>query len=187
MKKLNLLALAVICSAATALAQTTPANPATAAQMKTLRTDIHATRTDKAAAVKDIKAGDTKDAKTEVKAVKADKANVKADAKTLKAEGVAKPVAKADAQIKIGDEKKLRTDIKTADADKKTLAADVKAGDKTDAKAEVKDLKLKELSISLHQKQDIAEGAGIHLVSHVERTTDQLWLTMKKIMTDEFE
>jgi len=47
--------------------------------------------------------------------------------------------------------------------------------------------RLKELSISLHQKQDIAEGAGIHLVSHVERTTDQLWLTMKKIMTDEFE
>jgi hypothetical protein len=46
---------------------------------------------------------------------------------------------------------------------------------------------LKELSISLHRKQELAELMGTHLVDHVERTTDQLWVEMKKIMTDEFE
>ena len=46
---------------------------------------------------------------------------------------------------------------------------------------------LKELAIALQQKQDFAEGAGVHLVNHVETTTERLWVEMKKIMTDEFE
>jgi RAD50-interacting protein 1 len=46
---------------------------------------------------------------------------------------------------------------------------------------------LKELSISLNQLQGQAEGAAIHLVTHVQTTTTQLWVQMKKIMSDEFE
>lgn len=46
---------------------------------------------------------------------------------------------------------------------------------------------LKELAISLRRLQDVAEGAGVHLVTHVEETTERLWTDMKKIMTDEFE
>jgi len=47
--------------------------------------------------------------------------------------------------------------------------------------------RLKELAISLRQLQEPAEGAAVHLVEFVEKTTTQLWTDMKKIMTDEFE
>lgn len=46
---------------------------------------------------------------------------------------------------------------------------------------------LKELSLSLNQLQEEAEGAGIHLVSHVRTTTEKLWIEMKNIMSAEFE
>ena len=61
MKKLSLLAAAIICSTVTFAQTTTPATPpATAGQMKDLRHDIRDTRKDKANAAKDIKQGDTK-------------------------------------------------------------------------------------------------------------------------------
>lgn len=47
--------------------------------------------------------------------------------------------------------------------------------------------KLKEMSISLGQLQEQAEGAAVHLVTHVQTTTERLWVQMKKIMSDEFE
>jgi len=47
--------------------------------------------------------------------------------------------------------------------------------------------KLKALSISLGPLQEQAEGAGVHLVTHVQTTTERLWIQMKKIMLDEFE
>ncbi|KAG9243861.1 RINT-1 family protein-like protein [Calycina marina] len=46
---------------------------------------------------------------------------------------------------------------------------------------------LKRLTMALHNKQENAEGAGVHLVSHVDQTTTRLWAEMKKIMTDEFQ
>lgn len=47
--------------------------------------------------------------------------------------------------------------------------------------------KLKEMSISLGQLQEQAEGAAVHLVTYVQTTTERLWVQMKKIMSDEFE
>lgn len=47
--------------------------------------------------------------------------------------------------------------------------------------------RLKELAMLLAELQDPTEGAAVHLVSHVQRSADQLWLEMRKIMTDEFE
>jgi hypothetical protein len=46
--------------------------------------------------------------------------------------------------------------------------------------------RLKQLSISLKQLQGPAEGAGVHLVTYVDKRVDSLWDDMKKIMTDEF-
>lgn len=46
---------------------------------------------------------------------------------------------------------------------------------------------LKELSMSLDLLQDQAEGAAIHLVTHVRTTTERLWVEMKKIMSGSFE
>jgi hypothetical protein len=46
---------------------------------------------------------------------------------------------------------------------------------------------LKELSISVRQLQEPAEGAAVHLVTYVENATASLWLQMRKIMIDEFE
>lgn len=46
---------------------------------------------------------------------------------------------------------------------------------------------LKELSISLDQLQEEAEGAAVHLVSHVRTTTEKLWIEMKNIMSAQFE
>jgi len=46
---------------------------------------------------------------------------------------------------------------------------------------------LKELAIRLRELQEPAEGAAVHLVNHVERTSTQLWNKMTKQMTDEFE
>ncbi|KAH8661474.1 RINT-1 family protein [Tricladium varicosporioides] len=48
-------------------------------------------------------------------------------------------------------------------------------------------IQLKELAISLTQLQEPAEGAAVHLVNYVQSTSDNLWVEMKKIMTDEFE
>jgi hypothetical protein len=39
----------------------------------------------------------------------------------------------------------------------------------------------------LRQKQVNAEGAGVHLINHVEQTTARLWTEMNKIMVDEFQ
>ena len=47
--------------------------------------------------------------------------------------------------------------------------------------------RLKGLSISLGILQGNAEGAAIHLVTYVQTTTEQVWVQMKKIMSDEFE
>ena len=47
--------------------------------------------------------------------------------------------------------------------------------------------KLKELAISLRQKLENTEGAGEHLVRHVESTVTSLWTQMQSIMSTEFE
>jgi hypothetical protein len=46
---------------------------------------------------------------------------------------------------------------------------------------------LKELALSLSKHQEHAEGAAVHLVSHVEKASTQLWADMTKIMMDEFD
>jgi hypothetical protein len=46
---------------------------------------------------------------------------------------------------------------------------------------------LKELAISLQNLQEPAEGAAIHLITHVQKTSDRLWIEMKRVMSDEFE
>ncbi|KAF4630599.1 hypothetical protein G7Y89_g7538 [Cudoniella acicularis] len=48
-------------------------------------------------------------------------------------------------------------------------------------------IQVKELALSLAQLQGPAEGAAVHLVNHVQNTSEKLWGDMKKIMTDEFE
>lgn len=48
-------------------------------------------------------------------------------------------------------------------------------------------VQLKELAMSLVELQGPAEGAAPHLVEHIQNTATQLWVEMKKIMTDEFE
>ncbi|CAG8972621.1 hypothetical protein HYALB_00005390 [Hymenoscyphus albidus] len=48
-------------------------------------------------------------------------------------------------------------------------------------------VQLKELSISLIQLQEEAEGAAVHLVGYVQKAVEGLWAEMQKIMTDEFE
>lgn len=47
--------------------------------------------------------------------------------------------------------------------------------------------RLKELAMSLAELQEPTEGAAVHLINHVQKSADQLWVDMKKIMTDEFE
>lgn len=47
--------------------------------------------------------------------------------------------------------------------------------------------RLQELAKLLAELQEPAEGAAIHLVNHVQKTADELWTEMKKIMSDEFE
>jgi len=46
---------------------------------------------------------------------------------------------------------------------------------------------LRRLAISLRELQEPAEGAAVHLVAYVEQTATQLWVEMKKIMSDDFE
>ncbi|KAN0101854.1 RINT-1 family protein-like protein [Hyaloscypha variabilis] len=46
---------------------------------------------------------------------------------------------------------------------------------------------LKELAIQLQQLQEPAEGAAIHLTTYAQKTSTDLWLEMKGIMSDEFE
>ena len=48
-------------------------------------------------------------------------------------------------------------------------------------------IKLKELSISMVELQQEAEGAAPHLVNYVQGACTKLWTDMQKIMTDEFE
>jgi hypothetical protein len=47
--------------------------------------------------------------------------------------------------------------------------------------------RLKELAMLLADLQEPTEGAAVHLISHVQTMSDELWIEMKKIMTDEFE
>lgn len=46
---------------------------------------------------------------------------------------------------------------------------------------------LKQLAINLRQLHDGAEGAGTHLVEHVELASTRLWASMTKIMSDDFQ
>lgn len=46
---------------------------------------------------------------------------------------------------------------------------------------------LKQLAISLEQLQEPAEGAAVHLVNYVQKTSSGLWTEMKQIMSAEFE
>lgn len=46
---------------------------------------------------------------------------------------------------------------------------------------------LKELAMKMKQLQSAAEGAATHLVDHVQIVSTQLWTSMTKIMTDEFD
>ncbi|KAH8791597.1 RINT-1 family protein-like protein [Hyaloscypha finlandica] len=48
-------------------------------------------------------------------------------------------------------------------------------------------IQLKELAIQLQQLQEPAEGAAIHLTTYVQKTSTDLWVEMKEIMSDEFE
>jgi hypothetical protein len=47
--------------------------------------------------------------------------------------------------------------------------------------------RLKQVSISLRQLQEPAEGAGVHVIKYVDDRAVRLWEEMKKIMSDEFE
>ncbi|KAK4032279.1 RINT1-like protein [Parachaetomium inaequale] len=47
--------------------------------------------------------------------------------------------------------------------------------------------RLKQLSIRLRELQHQADGAAVHLVTHVEAVTEKLWDEMKKTMWDELE
>ncbi len=47
--------------------------------------------------------------------------------------------------------------------------------------------KLKQMAMVLPDLQEQAEGAAVHLVRHVQKSADELWVEMKKIMLDEFE
>ena len=47
--------------------------------------------------------------------------------------------------------------------------------------------RLKEIAMSLQELQEPTEGAAIHLINFVQKTTTDLWIEMKKIMLDEFE
>lgn len=46
---------------------------------------------------------------------------------------------------------------------------------------------LKEVAIRVQQLQGQAEGSATHLVNHIQTASTQLWDSMTKIMTDEFE
>jgi len=142
MKKIGLLAFAVMFSAAafaqtTTLATTTAATttPTEKAQMKDLRKDVRAYDNKKAEAKAEIKKGNLTAAQTDLAVAKTDKADIKTDAKTLKSEGVAHPVKLATKEVKKADVKKVevtKTDLKAAKA---TEQADVKAGNITGAQA----------------------------------------------------
>ena len=45
---------------------------------------------------------------------------------------------------------------------------------------------LKELAWKVQQLQGPAEGAATHLVNHIQTVSTQLWVSMTKIMTDDF-
>ncbi|KAL2126143.1 hypothetical protein VTI74DRAFT_1610 [Chaetomium olivicolor] len=47
--------------------------------------------------------------------------------------------------------------------------------------------KLKQLALRLKELQEHADGAAVHLVTHVETVTENLWDEMKKTMWDELE
>jgi hypothetical protein len=47
--------------------------------------------------------------------------------------------------------------------------------------------KLRQLSLSLQNLQDRAEGAAGHIVTYVDRRADALWQTMQQIMVDDFD
>jgi hypothetical protein len=46
---------------------------------------------------------------------------------------------------------------------------------------------LKQLAINVRQLHAGAEGAGTHLVEHIETASTQLWASMTKIMSDDFQ
>lgn len=46
---------------------------------------------------------------------------------------------------------------------------------------------LKELGIKVQELRAPAEGAATHLVNHIQTVSTQLWASMTKIMTDEFD
>jgi RAD50-interacting protein 1 len=46
---------------------------------------------------------------------------------------------------------------------------------------------LKELAIELQQLQEPVEGAAVHLITYAQKTSTDLWVEMKGIMSDEFE
>lgn len=48
-------------------------------------------------------------------------------------------------------------------------------------------IELKELALQMQQLQEPAEGAAIHLVAYVQKISTDLWVEMKKIMSDDFE
>ncbi len=142
MKKLGLLVVAAMFSAASFAQTTTPATTTSAAttptektQMKDLRKEVRAYDNKKAEAKAQIKKGNLTAAQTDLAAAKTDKADIKTDAKTLKSEGVAHPVKLATKEVKKADVKKVeatKADLKTAKATEQT---DVKAGNITGAQA----------------------------------------------------
>lgn len=68
------------------------------------------------------------------------------------------------------------------------LTAEARGHLPSDPKAALKPYALlKQLSVSLGNLQAPAEGAGVHVVTYVNKRVDSLWEEMQRIMTDEFE
>lgn len=182
MKNLSLLAVTLFISAAasaqttvtsttnvdasTTTTATTP-NPAIKPEMKVLRTDMRAYRSDKAIAAADVKAGNLTGAQTEIAAAATEKADIKTDVTTLKADGVEHPLKRADKQIDRTDEKKLGTAVTAYNTDKVTATADIKSGKLTAAGTEVTDMKAARAAI--RQDVKIAHRDGIsHPFHHLK-------------------
>ncbi|MBX9732974.1 MAG: hypothetical protein K2X37_02850 [Chitinophagaceae bacterium] len=86
-------------SAQTGAPTTNPANPDVKAGMKDLRKDMRDVRKDEKARKAEFKEGDKEGAKELTKDIRADKKDIHENAKALKAQGVGRPIRRADHQI----------------------------------------------------------------------------------------
>ena len=136
MKKLTLMAAALLLSAATFAQTTAPviANADVKPQMKDLRKDVKAYHKDKAEVKADVNKGQIADAKADLAKVKMDKQDIKGDVKVLKSEGVKHPLIAATKEVKKADVKAVKAEVVVLKKDRADVKADVASGDLTDAK-----------------------------------------------------